>query len=166
MPASTGRCRESCNNGTTRYHTPFWGDTGKNVKTIPTFWLLPSIFNLQRRQNRASQMQSKLLQLSSPAQKKPIKHMPKLGLLQMLGELPLANRWPCQSMSPGYETKQYSPAQNQVLCGHFSYPTSRKGTRITQAANALLTRTPQNPPHHSAKSNRHHLQQPHQELTL
>jgi len=46
------------------------------------------------------------------------------------------------------------------MCGHFSYPTSRRGTRTKQAANALLTRTPQNPPQLTTMSDRHHLQQP------
>ena len=37
--------------------------------------------------------------------------------------------------------------------------------RTTQAANASLVWTPQISPHHPARSNRHHLQQPHKELT-
>jgi hypothetical protein len=72
----------------------------------------------------------------------------------------------------GYETKRhtnkqtrYTSHRNYILCRHFPYLTSRKGTRTTEAANALLTQSPQNPPHHPARSNRHHLQQPHKTPT-
>jgi len=52
-----------------------------------------------------------------------------------------------------------------MLCRLFPYPTSRKGTGVTQAANASFSRTPQNPSHHPARNNRHHLHQPHKEPT-
>jgi len=60
---------------------------------------------------------------------------------------------------------RYTFDQNQVLCRHFSYSTSRRRTRSTKTTNASLTQTPQNPSHHPAWSNRHLLQQPHKEPT-
>jgi len=74
--------------------------------------------------------------------------------------------------TPGYETKRYSTKQtrcafnrNHVVCRHFPKPTSRIGTITTWAANASFTRTPKDPSHHPARSNRHHLLQPHKEPT-
>ena len=71
--------------------------------------------------------------------------------------------------TPGYTTKRHTTKQtrytfhrNKVLCRHFPYPTSRKSQEQHKLLMPhTLTQTPQNPSHHPARSNRHHLPQPH-----
>ena len=62
-----------------------------------------------------------------------------------------------------WNVTRYSSHQNN--CCVDTFPTQQAEKAREQHANASLTRTPHNPPHHPARSNMHHLQQPHKKPT-
>jgi len=121
--------------------------------------------------NIASQMQIRVAPTQQLAPKEAQQTCTKVDLAVMQEELlslriflPFHVPWQQKQETP--EQRRYAPNRDQVLCGeHFPYPTSRKGTIATYAANASLTRTSQNPPHQPTRSNMLHLQ-PHKKSTL
>jgi hypothetical protein len=105
---------ESCNNGTTRRHDTFWGDTG-----LITTWLLPcNHWRMISMRNSggslASQMHSWLLQPSNHAPNETQQTRIKLGLPLMQEESPkIPSRWRCQSI-PWLWNQEIQPNKRDV----------------------------------------------------